>query len=139
MARAAQRAASPSHREKGNGHQGKGFGAKTITNRTAGKTFRKSATVTNAKRSSAEWIAEAPCCTAGGGILPLSNFGTILFGENNTGVTGTAHAVDGTTSGPIGAFSKIKAIIMEKKSVQEAIPSGLSSDGTSFSVAWANR
>ncbi len=32
-----------------------------------------------ANRSSAEVIAEAPCCTSRGGILPLTNFGTVNF------------------------------------------------------------
>jgi len=30
-------------------------------------------------RSSAEVIAEAPCCTGSGGILPLTDFGTVSF------------------------------------------------------------
>lgn len=30
-------------------------------------------------RSSAEVIAEAPCCTSSGGILPLTDFGTMSF------------------------------------------------------------
>ncbi len=38
-----------------------------------------SSTLANAARSSAEAIAEAPCCTASGGILPLTNFGTVSF------------------------------------------------------------
>jgi hypothetical protein len=33
-------------------------------------------------------IAEARCCTSGGGILPLADFHTVLFGEDSTGVTG---------------------------------------------------
>jgi hypothetical protein len=54
----------------------------TIKDDTTGKAFRKSSTVSGAQRSSAEWIAEAPCCTARGGILPLSDFGTVLFFPN---------------------------------------------------------
>ena len=45
----------------------------TITNETTGKSYTKSSTVSGAKRSSAEWIAEAPCCTSSGGILPLAD------------------------------------------------------------------
>lgn len=40
---------------------------------------RTSRNLPGAARSSAEAIAEAPCCTAGGGILPLTNFGTVSF------------------------------------------------------------
>jgi Peptidase A4 family len=36
-------------------------------------------TVGSAARSSAEAIAEAPCCTASNGVLPLTNFGTVSF------------------------------------------------------------
>ena len=39
-------------------------------------------------RSSAEVIAEAPCCTFLGGILPLTNFGTMNF----TGSTANGRA-----------------------------------------------
>jgi hypothetical protein len=105
---------------------------------TTGRTSSKSATLPGAKRSSAEWIAEAPCCTGRGGILPLADFGTVLLGGDSTGVTGTNKAADSSTSGPIGAFSTIEEITMEKRQAgKEAIPSGLSGDGTSFSVTWA--
>jgi hypothetical protein len=110
----------------------------TITDQTTGKSFSKSSTVSGAKRSSAEWIAEAPCCTFSGGILPLADFGTVLFGEDSTGVSGTNYATDSTTSGPIGDFSIIEEITMARKKSGklEAVPSALSSDGTSFSVTW---
>jgi len=110
----------------------------TITDVTTGESFAKSSTVPGAKRSSAEWIAEAPCCTAQGGILPLADFGTVLFGGDSTGVAGTNYATDGAASGPIGAFSTVEEITMRTdKGEMEAIPSALSSDGTSFSVFWA--
>ncbi|MGA2588777.1 MAG: G1 family glutamic endopeptidase [Bryobacteraceae bacterium] len=112
----------------------------TIEDVTTGKSYTKSSTVRGAKRSSAEWIAEAPCCTSGGGILPLADFGTVLFGEDSTGVSGTNFAVDSTTSGPIGAFPSIEEITMETSGkVKEATPSGLSGDGTSFSVTWNSK
>jgi hypothetical protein len=110
----------------------------TIKNETTGKIFRKSSTVAGAQRSSAEWIAEAPCCTAGGGILPLADFGTVLFGKDNTGIADTNYAIDSTTKGAIGAFpaSSIEQITMASRTATEATPSALSSDGTSFSVTW---
>jgi len=107
----------------------------TITNETTGSTFTKSSTVSGAKRSSAEWIAEAP--SSGSGVLPLADFGTVLFGEDNTSVSGTCDAKDSSTNGAIGKFSAIEEITMEKGSVKEAIPTKLSSDGTSFSLTWA--
>jgi hypothetical protein len=108
----------------------------TMTNETTGKTFSKTASVSGAKRSSAEWIAEAPSSSSG--VLPLANFTEVLFGDDHTSVSGTCNAKDSSTNGPIGSFpaSAIQEITMEKNSVKEAIPAKLSSDGTSFSVTW---
>jgi hypothetical protein len=111
----------------------------TITNETTGKSFSKSGKVSGAKRSSAEWIAEAPCCTNAGGILPLSDFGTVDFGDDYTGVTGTNDATDSSVSGAISAFgTAVNEAIMVNGSTgaDEAVPSSLSSDGTSFTVKW---
>ena len=51
----------------------------TITDST--QHWKRSATrrLAGAARSSAEVIAEAPCCTYRGAILPLTNFGTVSF------------------------------------------------------------
>ncbi len=110
----------------------------TITNETTGKSYSKTGRVSGAKRSSAEWIAEAPCCTGSGGILPLSDFGTAYFGEDYTGVSDTNYATETSTSGPISAFgSDVQEIVMVSSSgMDEAVPSALSSDGTSFDVVW---
>ena len=113
----------------------------TIEDVTTGKSYTKSATVRSAKRSSAEWIAEAPCCTGSGGILPLADFGTVLFGDDSTGVTGTNNATDSTHSGAIGTFPAASIEEINKTgsstSPQLSTCSVLSSDGTSFSCTWA--
>jgi Peptidase A4 family len=107
----------------------------TITDERTGKSFSTSATVAKAARSSAEWIAEAPSSFEG--VLPLANFGTVDFGNDYTGVSGTCEATAGGGSEPIGDFSDIFSITMEKRNgKQEAVPSALSSDGTSFTVTW---
>jgi hypothetical protein len=111
----------------------------TLTNETTGKSYSRSSRVSGAQRSSAEWIAEAPCCTRSGGILPLSDFGTVDFGEDYTGVSNTNDATDSSVSGAIGAFgSNIFESIMVNGTTgaDEAVPSALSSDGTSFTVTW---
>lgn len=111
----------------------------TLTNETTGKSYSKSGTVRNAKRTSAEWIAEAPCCTRSGGILPLSDFGTVDFGEDYTGVSGTNGADSTSVSGVISAFgSNVFESIMVNGSTgaDESVPSGLSSDGSSFTATW---
>src|ERR1700729_2923660 len=74
----------------------------TITDETTGKSFSTSSTVRGAKRSSAEWIAEAPSSRS---VLPLADFGTVLFGEDTTGITGTNEATMGGTTGVIGSFA----------------------------------
>ncbi len=51
----------------------------TLTDSTAGWTRTINATLAGAARSSAEVIAEAPCCNFIGGTLPLTNFGTVSF------------------------------------------------------------
>jgi hypothetical protein len=111
----------------------------TITNESTGKSYSKSSKVSGAARSSAEWIAEAPCCTNRGGILPLADFGTVDFGEDYTGQSGTNYATDSSNSGDISSFgSAVNEAIMVNGSTgaDEAVPSGLSSDGTSFTVTW---
>ncbi len=110
----------------------------TITNETTGKSFSKTGRVRGAARSSAEWIAEAPCCTSSGGILPLADFGTASFGEDYTDISNTNFATETSTSGAIGAFgSDVQEIIMVSSSgAEEAVPSTLTSDGTSFQVTW---
>lgn len=110
----------------------------TITNETTGKSFSKTGSVSGAARSSAEWIAEAPCCTRRGGILPLSDFGTVDFGQDYTNVSGTNDATDSSISGPIGDFgTSVDEIIMVSNSgAEESVPSALSSDGTSFDAVW---
>jgi hypothetical protein len=110
----------------------------TIRNETTGTSYSKSARVRGAARSSAEWIAEAPCCTSSGGILPLSDFGTTSFGEDYTDITDTNFATETSTSGAISAFgSDVQEIIMVSSSgADEAVPSALTSDGTSFKVSW---
>jgi hypothetical protein len=110
----------------------------TITNETTGKTYSKTGKVSGAARSSAEWIAEAPCCTNRGGILPLADFGTVDFGDDYTGVSDTNWASDSGITGPISDFgsSVNEAVMVSTSGKDEAVPSSLSSDGTSFTVKW---
>jgi hypothetical protein len=51
----------------------------TLTDSTQGWTHTVIQSVPGAARSSAEVITEAPCCTAWGGTLPLTNFGSVNF------------------------------------------------------------
>jgi hypothetical protein len=85
--------------------------------------------ISNAQRSSAEWIAEAPYLN---GILPLAHFSPVSFSNCYSiykGITGPINAC-GSMSEPInmvGVGNRIKAQ-----------PSSLNSAGNAFSVAWSN-
>ena len=99
---------------------GSGHFTLTITNTTTGQSFTTSQRLKRATLASAEAIAEAP--SSSGGVLPLTNFGTVSF--SSTTVNGQ----------PIGTFNPDK-IDMVSGSTVKAQTSSLSG-GTDFSVAW---
>jgi hypothetical protein len=92
-----------------------------------------------ARRTSAEWIAEAPAAISGG-VLPLANFDSVDYGGDFTAVSWTNTATVSGTTGPIASFgAAVQSIIMlTQSSAVKAQPSGLSPDGTSFSITWAS-
>lgn len=104
---------------------------------TTGVSHTHSQKVAGAKRTSAEWIAEAPYS---GGVLPLSNFGKAQFGTDATGVTHSNVATISGTTGAIGSFtsSTIEKINMINNAHThlKAATSPLTPDGTSFNVTW---
>ena len=108
----------------------------SIQDVTSGASFSKSERVKGAFRSSAEWIAEAPSNTSG--IVPLANFGRIIFGHESTGQAGTCSVTIGGTNGPIGAFNPhiIVVVMVNSALVIKALPSTLSPDQSSFFVDW---
>src|SRR2546428_410774 len=108
----------------------------TITDATTAQPFTTSGGG-GALGSSAEWIAEAP--SSAGGVLPLANFETAYLGQDNTGLSPTNYATVSGVTGPTGSFGpSVQEITMVSSSgTTEAQPSPLSTDGTSFSVAWS--
>jgi hypothetical protein len=102
----------------------------TLTNVTTGATFTTQASPDQLDVSSAEWIAEAPsqCSRTGCVSLPLANFATAQFSGSST----TANGHTGTISDAAWAATGIQL----NGTFGSAVPSDLSSDGTSFSVAW---
>jgi len=70
--------------------------------------------------------------------LPLSDFGTVDFGEDYTGISGTNDATDSSVIGPINDFGTgvNESIMVSSSGADEAVPSSLTSDGTSFTVTW---
>jgi hypothetical protein len=100
-----------------------------FTNSTTGDTYQTTEQ-DQSMHSSAEWVEEAPSGGGrggGGGVLPLDNFGTIQFSDGSA-------VKDGQTVSIAGANAR--AITMVGNGEQAlAVPSALSSDGASFSVA----
>jgi hypothetical protein len=94
-----------------------------LSDTTQGWSHTVSKTLSGAARSSAEVIAEAPCCTSSGGILPLADFGTVNF---------TGASANGS---PIGNFSPVGINMVSANGVQEDRISALSS-GQNFSATW---
>ena len=113
----------------------------TITDETQGWTFTTSATVSGAKQSSAEWIAEAPFgCNTASGFCELSDFGTVNYGDQLTSVPNTSYATVGGKTQPLGNFgSSVQEAVMvdyASNTTTMAQPSSLTDGGTSFAVTW---
>jgi hypothetical protein len=101
----------------------------TLTDVTKNQTFSTQATPSLIDTTSAEWIAEAPSncsrrCTA----LPLANFGTVQFNGSST----TANGHVGTISDATWSSTAIQL----GGGAGSALPADLSSDGSSFAVAY---
>jgi hypothetical protein len=114
----------------------------SLVDETSGQSFSTSTKLRSAQRSSAEWIAEAP--SSAGGILPLADFRTAVYGVDNTGVPNTSYATVSGVTHPIGQFdpNSIQTITMVSildGTTVKAAPSSLSTGilpGTSFSDMW---
>ncbi len=94
-----------------------------LMNLSTGATFLTTQPGSNAQRSSAEWIVEAP------GVLPLADFGTARFANSQATISGTI--------GTISSFSQYTSINMV--ALTGAVKTqtfGLSGDGANFSVVW---
>lgn len=112
----------------------KGAFTVTLTDKTTGHTFSTTTKMPSADQSSAEWIAEAPWS---GGVLPLADFGVVDWGQNHTKVPQTCDATIGRTTGPIRLLTgNLEITMVNSGGATKALPSGLSKDGSSFSIAW---
>lgn len=124
-----------------------------MSDQTTGQSTTKTVPTNNPDVSSAEWIAEAPSQCAEGVSsctpLPLTDFGTVQFsGASATttdGHTGTisdpewnaaAVSLSPGASDDGGFTSQFASTSSD--STAGATPSTLSSDGSSFSVAWSD-
>jgi Peptidase A4 family len=95
-----------------------------ISDTTQNWTQSTTQSLSGAPRSSAEVIAEAPCCTASGGILPLTDFGTMSF---------TGSTANGSAIGNAGGLTEI--IMIDNSGRDKDTISSLSG-GENFSATW---
>jgi hypothetical protein len=122
-----------------------------VTDQTTGGSFTKTLQMSDPDTSSAEWIAEAPssCDQSAGSCtpLPLTDFGTVKFtgasATTSDGHTGTISDSDWSAASvqlnPQAQSSGFgNAQFASQESSAGATPSSLSSDGSSFSVAWTS-
>jgi len=107
---------------------GSSYTLKVTDSTHSANSFTTTQTCSGCANSSAEWIAEAPCCTSSGGILPLANFGT--WTENGATVT------EGTTSGVISSFTDDEITMIDNSGIVKAQPGSLNGGGNGFSVTW---
>ena len=103
-------------------YNGSGKFTLTISDTTRNWTYTTNQTYTPAQLGSAEWIAEAP--SSGNSVLPLANFGTVSF----TNCTANGVSISGNPNPD--------PITMASGKTTKAVPSGLGSGGSSFSVTW---
>jgi hypothetical protein len=95
----------------------------SLTNVTTGQNYQRTVRYASS-RSSVEWVEEAP--SAGRGVLPLADFGSIQFSSASAVKDGKS--VDLTQLGA-------RPITMVGPAGQAlAVPSGIGTDGKSFSV-----
>jgi hypothetical protein len=96
----------------------------SMNNNTSGHTYQTTVNYASSE-SSAEWIEEAP--SGANGVLPLDQFNSVSFSAASA--TQNGQSVDLTQA-------SAQAITMLNANAQPlAVPSGISSDGSSFSVA----
>jgi Peptidase A4 family len=112
----------------------------SLTDDTTGQSASKTQQMSDPDLSSAEWIAEAPSqCDGSGNCTPvqLADFGTVGF----TNATATSNGHTGTISDsnwasePVQLSSSSDGFVSYEQT-GGAAPSNLSSDGSSFSVAY---
>ena len=96
----------------------------TIKNNTTGKSYR-GVEQYSSTHSSAEWVQEAP--SAGRRVLPLDNFGTVGFTSGSAVRDGQSVSIAQSGAEPI--------TMIDSRGQALATPSGLGTDGASFSVS----
>jgi hypothetical protein len=90
--------------------------------------FTTTRSCSDCANNSAEVIAEAPCCTSSGGILPLAHFGVF------TPYAATVKTA--SKSGVISSFTDYEMTMVDEAGNVEAQPGPLNAPGRQFKVTW---
>lgn len=98
----------------------------TLTLSSVRGVFKTTQKANKSARSSAEWVMEAPWS---GGVLPLTNFGTIPFSNSLATINGVTGSINAFTNDKINMTASDGFTI-------KALTSPLAPDGASFSISW---
>jgi hypothetical protein len=96
----------------------------SFKNNTSGQTYQTTVQYASSL-SSAEWIEEAP--SGPNGVVPLDSFGSVAFSSATAVQNGQTVNLTQASAQPI--------TMLNANSQPLAVPSGLNSDGSSFSIA----
>jgi hypothetical protein len=108
-------------------YAGRGMFLMTIADKTTGQNYTTMQFGPRAKRTSAEWIAEAPVSQSG--VLPLADFGTAKFQDSQATINGVTGAIDDSH------WQSDIIAMKDKTGLTKAITSPLSG-GSAFTVTW---
>jgi Peptidase A4 family len=100
----------------------------TLNDTTTGKNYSTTQRPNGAGRQSAEWVAEAPSSFFS--VLPLANFGSVNFMKASATLNGHTGSIADSN------WQNDPITMLYLPTIAKATPSALSSDGSSFSIAW---
>ncbi len=100
----------------------------TITDNTTNQTYTKNLSY-DSSLSSAEWIEEDPS-NSNGQLMPFDNFGTVSFSN--------AYTTDNGSNVDLSAINADSITMVNSSGQDIAVPSSISSNGSSFSVQREN-
>jgi len=111
----------------------------TLTDATTGKSYSATEKYTSSKLS-AEYVEERPeiCSPFSCTLTTLANFGTADYGKDYSGISGTNNLTVNGVNENLGSALPNQNIIMYANNgrTEIALPSSLSSDGTSFTMTY---
>lgn len=100
----------------------------TLLDTSNGQSYTTTQLLAGTQRQSAEWVVEAP--SSWSGVLPLANFGTAFLSGSGANLNGHSGTISDSS------WQNDPITMVTTGGIPKAIPSALSSDGSSFSVTW---